>query len=191
MTRMKGVFQDRMAINAAIEKLIALDDASGDAARTVIVLCDDLRERFWLSGQYNRTETTSGDSVTGATQHGNLTIKDGERTEHKEGEFGIHKERIGHYRVWKEQDGVVGFHHYWASSTTTEGSRKAVEYWLGYDPESKEPLWFGRRRVRVAFRIGWLHFTTTYTESLVGTAPASNSYGVHITNAPPDTLDEP
>lgn len=164
--------QDRMAVNAALETLIS-GDASVEVAQTVVNLCAHLPKRASLSGELNKTKTYDGEKFEGATpKHGQMDYDSGgERTEHVEKTFGVEKERIGHYRVWRDAAGVIGFHRFWKSSLTTEGTDKVDQYRLGFDPSSMSPTWFGVERTRIVFQLGRIQFVRLYIEPIFGEVP--------------------
>lgn len=145
---------DKMAVNAAIEKLIAQDDPNGDAAQIVIEYMRHHKPGAPISFEYETEEMRSGRSTTGyAAGHGNVSI-DNTETESKSRSFGIHKDRVGHYKIWKKADGIIYFHHFWKSDAATQtdvASHK--EYVLCYNTSDLSPKSFG-----VINHVFWFRF---------------------------------
>ena len=163
----------RMAVNAAIEQLVARSDESGEAARTVIAYGHTLKKAGKLKIILSSNTTTSGDSISGHTaEHGEVSIEEPEHQEHKEWAYGINKDRVGHYRLWKEGDGLLIFHHFWKSTITTQGpdDEDPEEYHLAYDPGSLEPNYLGVERKRVVLALGrYFVISRRYLEPIYGT----------------------
>jgi len=160
----------RMDVNAAIERLIMRSEDSEHAARIVIRYGDKLRSSWPF--QYSSTKTTTrSDAASGyAPGVGNVTVKSEQSEEQTEYVFGVYKDRIGYYRLWKQGEGLLCFHHFWKSGLTTRGQGSDPEtYRLGYDPESLEPEFLGVERVRVILRIGAFEFFRVYLEPVLGT----------------------
>lgn len=150
----------RMAVNAAIEKLIGRMDDDGQAAQVVVAYGSQLKKSNSLQMEYTRTNKSSGDKVSGYSPGlGEVTIHDAKREEHREWSSGVHKDRVGYYRLWKEKDGLLVLHHFWKSSIATQVTDDDPEvYHLGYNPVSLEPLYFGVQRERIVCRV-WLGCT--------------------------------
>lgn len=173
-----------MAVNAAIEMLIARADDDGDAARVVIEYGSKLSGSGKFQIEVTSHTKSSGNKVTGVTPgQGNVTIENKEREKHTEWAHGVHKDRIGKFRLWKEVDGVLKFHHFWKSSITTASSttEQPDEYSLGYDPTTLEPRYLGvmRRRLLSTF---WFIFRIRvielYLEPIYGEVPPRTSKGI-------------
>jgi hypothetical protein len=115
--------------------------------------------------------------VSGHTpEFGDVTIKDESREEQIEKSFGVYKDRVGYYRLWKDSDGTLRFHHFWKSGITTQSVFKAgpEEYYLGYDTRSLEPLYLGLLQRKILLRF-WLwkkiEISREYLEPIYGTMP--------------------
>ena len=174
-----------MAVNAAIEQLIARSGDWKEHARVIIAYSDTLKEAGFVQYEGSRTKTFSGDPVSGHTaEHGNVTMNDREHEEHEEWAYGIEKDRVGHHRLWKGSGGrLVCFHRFWKSSVTTRGWNDGPEeYHLGYNPESLEPIYLGILRRKVIFAIGRsLVFFRRYREPVFGSIPnPGDGFGVRI-----------
>lgn len=143
-----------MAVNAAIEKLIAQDDPNGDAAQVVIEYMHHHKPEAPIALEYRTEETRSGGSTTGyAAGHGNVSIDDNE-TKVQSGSFGIHKDRVGHYKIWKKADDIICFHHFWKSDVITRVDiTSQKEYVLCYNTSDLSPKSFG-----MISRVFWFKF---------------------------------
>ena len=178
--------EERMAVNAAIEKLIAREDGDGEAARIVVNYGSKLKKTGDISIEWAKNKKSSGGEVSGySPQHGEITVKDEEREEQKKWEFGIHKDRIGHYRLWKGEEGQLRFQHFWKSSLTTrpiEGKGPEI-YFLGYDPASLEPKYLGVLREKITFTF-WFIYTVEivhpYLEPVYGDIPELGGFGINV-----------
>lgn len=144
---------ERMLINAAIEKLIEGWDE--EAAKTIIKYGHTLPKEKYTAEVKLRGRDQS--TVTGHTQEaGNVSI-DTKTVEDRVVTFGEKKERVGYYKLFKDfVDGRLSFHHYWASDSTTESSdpeNKPTVYTLGYDTKTLSPLFFGKWGQRIVFEL--------------------------------------
>ncbi len=178
---------DRVIVNAAIEKLITRTDDDGEAAKVVIAYGSNLNGPAHFNFEFSSHTTTDGGEVTGHSPgYGNISIKDKEREKHIEKTIGFTKERIGYYRLWKEQDGVLLFHHFWKSSRSTQPnkSERPDEYVLGYDEKTLKLRYLGIKRERVLTSFGFgIKFQTfqDYLEEIYGTVPKPSGRGFRIT----------
>ena len=144
---------DKMLVNAAIEKLTAGSDSSGEAARIIVAACASLPCRNIVSIEASN-KSSKNDSFMGHTKHGDVTIKDEKAEETKEWSVCIHKERVGYYKVWKMKEGQLCIQYFWKSDITTQPIDEDSAppcYYLGYN--SANPLYFG-----VEVKIPLLHF---------------------------------
>ena len=175
--------EERMAVNAAIEKLIAKADEDGEAARVVVSYGSKLKASEKIQIESVTNQKSSGGEVSGySPQHGEITVKDEKREERKEWTRGVYKDRIGHYRLWKEDDGLLKFHHFWKSGLTTKSpdSEDPETYHLGYDIATLEPKYLGIRRKRITAKF-WLLCTVEiarpYLEPVYGDVPKLDGIG--------------
>lgn len=163
-----------MAVNTAIEKLIARADDDGQAAEIVIRYGSKLKQSGLFEVQTSIKSNSSGNSVSGYSPgHGEVTVQDSEREKHIEKNFGVYKDRIGHYRLWKTAEGGLRFHHFWKSDMTTMGidGKEPQEFYLGYDQRSLALTYLGlRHKHPLALRIGkfTLVFMTYHLERIYG-----------------------
>lgn len=148
------VHVDKMLVNSALDRLVAQQDPDGSAAQIVIDYASQLQSSAQLSFERNSTRTKDNGSITGyAAGHGNLSIKDRE-TEERNISIGVHKDRIGHYKVWKVGEGIILFHHFWKSDLTTKGEDDSVkEYILCYNTNDRSPKSFGVREMVFWFEV--------------------------------------
>lgn len=181
--------QERMVVNAAIEQLIARNDDCDNAARIVIAYGSKLRCSKSFIFEYNTKANNSKESTSGYSPgHGEVTVQNEEREKHLEGGFGIYKDRVGHYRLWKDSEGLIKFHHFWKSGITTKNPEDdgPDEYHLGYDPKSTEPRYFGVARRQIIFSV-WLgltfKITRGYLDVIHGTLKKNHLYfGIGISS---------
>lgn len=162
----------RMEVNAAIEKLIARSEDSRAAAQIVIQYGDGLRTSARFQVEASSSKTSRGPKVFGYSPgHGNVTIEDKEKEETQEFVFGVYKDRVGHYRLWKVGQGLLSFHHFWKSGLTTRGSSGSDPdvYRLGYDQQSLLFTFLGIERARIIFNLGFLQIHFRYLEPILGT----------------------
>lgn len=149
---------ERMLVNAAIEKVIAVADDDGSSARIVIEYGSKLKQAGLLQVERTKISGPSGGGISGVSPgYGKVDFNQGDtdNSESVESNFGIEKDRVGYYRLWKEKDGLLKFHHFWKSDLSTEGSdgEKPNEYWLGYCPITLDPKFFGVVQTRWVFSI--------------------------------------
>jgi hypothetical protein len=176
----------RMEVNAAIEKLIMRADDNGEAAKVVVEYGSKLQKSGRVVIQYSSTTTSSGDEVSGYSPgHGEITISDKKREENKEWAFGIHKDRVGYFRLWKSKEGELRFHHFWKSSAATKSidSEGPEIYCLGYDPVSFEPKYLCIEHEEVLFTLWFgvaIEIFRLYREQIYGTVPKMSGGGLRI-----------
>ncbi|MEJ0053450.1 MAG: hypothetical protein WDN10_01840 [bacterium] len=179
---------ERMAVNAALEKIIARIDENREAARRVVKYGSGLKESKRIQMKYRSRTRSSGEDVSGYSPgQGEVTIKDAERQEEKEWEGGVNKDRIGHFRLWKEEEGELRFHHFWKSGITTRsiGGERPDEYCLGYDPVSLEPTYLGLNREKLVFTLWlgiWMDISRFYLEAIYGKVPKKVVINIQLHN---------
>ena len=135
------------ALNAAIEALIQGQDPDAKNAKLVIYYGSQLKHAgSWsLSMDISRKKRDSFKGIT--NEFGNVQI-DEDKTENKELGRLIKKERIGHYRIWKSEEGHLKFHHYLASSIPTQSDdTEVIIHHLFYNPETLKELAFAEEYV--------------------------------------------
>jgi len=161
----------RMEVNAAIEKLIGFSEDADNAAQTVILYGDDLKTSAALQIEGVSAGMSRGRGVSGYSPgHGNVTIEDKDKEETREFIFGVHKDRVGHYRLWKEAPGLLCFHYFWKSGLAVRGFSDTGPdvYRLGYDQQSLLPEFLGVERSRCILKLGILEFRLRYLERVHG-----------------------
>lgn len=149
---------DKLQLNAALERLVAREDEDGSAMRAIIAYGDKLDEAkaFSFDGTYDRK--SKGDAVTGHTpEQGNVTIDGKEEDIHKECTLGFKKDRVGHFKIWKASNSLIKFHYFWKSDRATQVDEEDMPevYHLGYNTKTLEPVHFGFECERTIF-IFWL-----------------------------------
>ena len=151
---------EKLLLNAAIERLIAGEDADLSAMRAIIAYSDKLDKKNGFSFEASFDGRSSSDSISGHTaEHGNVTVEDEAHEVHKECALGIKKDRIGHYKIWKARNGLIMLHHFWKSDRTTQVEKEDMPkvYHLGYNTKTLEPQHFGYEQERTIF-ICWFLF---------------------------------
>jgi hypothetical protein len=149
---------DRIRINAAIERLLGGTDTWEVDARFVIQECRDLRKRSFFRLTINKPATTDEDEgfISGhAPGIGDVTIRNRQPKEKSTEplfESGITRERMGHFKVWREATHEIGFMYWWKAhlSTQTPDDEEPTEYFIGSTPEG-EPAYVGILRERYVF----------------------------------------
>jgi hypothetical protein len=158
----------RLEVNAAIGMLINRSDSSEDAARVVIQYGDRLKTAGSIQMESSTTRIKRDPLVSGHVRgFGNVEI---EVEESKEFTFGIEKNHIGHYRLWKGAAGLICFHHFRKSGLVTQGSSEEDSeiYHLVYNPQSLEPRYFAIKRYRIVLNLSFVQFRVIYLEPIFG-----------------------
>lgn len=140
--------EDRLVVAAAIERLIALDDASGENANIIISAFCNMKQRGPVVVEVKGVK--EGGSVEGMTEHGNASFQDKDETVHTL--RGLNEERIGKWIVWRETRShwlfgtlfglgkkQIWFHHFLSQDTDSERDRR---YFLEYR-DDLSPVAFG------------------------------------------------
>jgi hypothetical protein len=165
---------NRLAVNAAIEKLLAGTDKWEEHARIIIRNCHLLRPRGYIVlGVGPTTVETDEEIVTGHCPEGSdISIHDTPRKETREWEFGISRERIGYFKVWRERDSEIGIQHWWKASMGTRSPEDPgpLEYFLGYDKTNLEPMYFGAEHEEPVFTFVGMEFYRIRLEVIHGAA---------------------
>jgi hypothetical protein len=139
---------DRIQLNAAIERLVESKGSSEESRRIVYEFGSQLRPFSRVSGSLQMQ--SPGDSISGHTpEQGNVQLTDDEKV--KTYEFGNERERVGHYKIWKEQEGrhryKVVVAHFWKLDEGTESTTEEPQIWC-LSCDQNGPTWFGERATR-------------------------------------------
>jgi hypothetical protein len=155
----KGDFRlelvDRLHLNAAIERLIESKGSCDESRRTVYEFGSRLRPLSRVSGSLQMQ--SPGDTFSGNTpEHGNVQLTDDEEV--RSFAFGRVRERVGHYKIWREREGrrrhKVVVAHFWKLDEGTESTAEEPQVWCiscGKDG----PSWFGERASRTVWTFGF------------------------------------
>lgn len=131
---------DRLALNGALARLTEAWDEN--AAMLVVEFGSKLPKEGLISCETVKCHRDEG-SITGYTQEqGNVTIRASQSEEIREINWGVKKERIGFFRLWKAREGALEFHHFWASNIAIESENpenRPPRYILEYDPKTLTP----------------------------------------------------
>jgi hypothetical protein len=136
--------EERILVGAALYKIATGADEDGEAVKIVIAYGSKLKKSLPFEVGFSSYDKSNGSPVSAHTQeHGQVTIRD-EREKNIEKSFGVHKERIGLYRLWKDREGLLRFHHFWKSDmTTSNGGKKPPEFAIGYNKKSLAMKYIG------------------------------------------------
>lgn len=152
-----------LEINAALWELIAGENIE-EAARVVIDYGHALpMTRKWLRGELNIDVAVPPEQMTGSTEFGDVTIQqedEGKKSIHKT--FGVVKERMGHFRLWREAENCICFHKFWKSDISTSGSEEVEvdQYRIIYKLKDLNLIHFGIEEKIVLFSFGFSIFQT-------------------------------
>lgn len=148
-----------MTVNAALWNLTNGQDVPASAQVVVDYTRQFPEQKAFLTASLvalpSKDDSTS---FTGHTEHGDVTIKDtapsGSVPEEKT--YGMKKERLGHFRIWRTAY-AVHFHHFWASDETTRGSFDCLptEYVIRVSKSGIHAVKFGYLKDR-RFRFGFI-----------------------------------
>jgi hypothetical protein len=153
---------NKLAVNAAIEKLILTEGKDQDAAKILVQYAHHLPQRAPRSLGFYKKKGGDQESFTGMTQEfGNVTTKTGnEKVSEKD--FGVIYDRVGQYKLYKYSMPnvqidrkiknashlvkAVLFKHFWMADITTQNScdEDPEEYALLYHHATLCPLAFGK-----------------------------------------------
>ncbi len=178
---------NRMVVNAALEKLTERAFPLEEHARVVIQYGSKLRREKMVSIEYIHSQS-SEDNISGCTpDQGEVTIKDSQHQQGEEKTFGVYKDRIGHFRLWKSREGLLVFHHFWKSSPTTMSADDSEpdEYCLGYNPKTLDFEYFGMLgQKEVVFQIWfvcWFVFSVQHIELISGNIRFKSKVSLELT----------
>ncbi len=170
---------NKFVVNAAIWAMLNEDDVE-ENARTVIQYGDALKVTSAVSLTFINSTRDDNDSITGETGHGQVQIQD-DSNQHEPivHEFGIKKERIGHFKMWKDGKYQIRFHHFWKSDPETQGNdEEPVEYLIQYN-DNLELTFFGQRE-QTEWRLWFLAITHAKFVPLYGTGRVDDGWGLII-----------
>lgn len=153
---------DVMTMNAALWSLTKGQDVPASAQ--VVVDCTrqfPVQRTFLTASHVALPSKDDSTSFTGHTEHGDVTIKDatppGSIPEEKT--YGMKKERLGHFRIWRTAHEVY-FHHFWASDEMTQAwiDHPPTEYVIRVSKSGTHAVKFGYVEDR-RFRLGFLEIS--------------------------------
>jgi len=156
-----------IATNQAIAELIAREGDDESNARIVIAFGHPLPVSKPVEAAL--AHHSEGSSIKGSSPGiGEVEIEEGEKK--REYSYGTEKGRVGNYRLWKPEQGVICFHHFWASDLTTAADEKSLPptYYLGYNPKTMDLTFFGAEEDHHWFSLGWLHVFRVHLKVLIG-----------------------
>jgi hypothetical protein len=173
----------KLEVNAALWNLVKGVDIL-ESCKTVIGYGSSLPEFGRVDFSVTKTKD-SGKSFTGQTDIGNVTIPDEDEKDEKE-VFEVlgKKHRIGHFKMFREDD-LISFHHFWASDETTSTSyfERPETFVIAYDPKTLKFLSFGVWTQQITMNFGIISIIKGSVKTLYGDYGCTQKYrnwGFHI-----------
>lgn len=105
-------------------------------------------------------------SNTLSTDVGNINSTNNNREESKDISYHPDKERVGHYKLWKPKNGMIIFHHFWASDLSTMGGAFVPRQIILYDKSTLAPKKFSREREPRPLIIGPMEFSISRYDTI-------------------------
>lgn len=126
----KGQVANRMHVTAALQKLVDGIEISASAA----IVIEAAKHLPVLGTSLHVAKLSGGDSVTGVSPgHGNVSVND-DQERWSEKKIGSEPERVGSYRLWRQNQGAIRFCHFWGYDITTQGDDDMpIQYVIGHD----------------------------------------------------------
>jgi len=181
---------EKMVINAALMRLVPEGVPQWDevAARTVITCCDKIPTASKVRVEAAFQKKERGYHLPVLSPLGRLFhITSAPSSRRIELQFGNPTLRVGAFKVYKVEEGILEFCHFWASDLTTQGLYSDPVYFrLGYNPKTKEPYYFAVWKKKVLLRVPllggsfviYLHFLDPVHVS--GKKPRGKGIGIAI-----------
>lgn len=152
---------DRIALNVFIERLIDSGGQDEEARHAVAQFGRKLPNT--KSVQMEGTMTRPGSKFSGQTpQHGTVQVQDKDQ-ETKEFSMGVERERIGYYKVWRQQmkdDNWIVISYFWKADEGTESDTELPQEWALALDQAEQPLWFGERGMKSLFAFNITRFVS-------------------------------
>ena len=119
---------NKMEVNSAIDRLITAEGSEdlSDAA-VIIEFMRDVKSSSKFSMESGSTKTNPSGKIVGNTEFGNIPYSTN-TTESKTNSVGIHKVRVGYYKLWiyhMKSGPRINFQHFWKSEIETQGGDAA------------------------------------------------------------------
>lgn len=163
---------NRFEVNAAIEQLLAGTESWEEHARVIIRNCHELHPKKMVGLSIGSLPGKDEESITGHSPGvGNVTVKDEQKKEREGVEFGIYRERIGYFKVWRQRGTEIGLKYWWKADLETQNPdepEQTPEYYLGYDKETLQPKYFGVEREKKVMRFLMGTLYRVYLEPMYG-----------------------
>lgn len=159
---------NKFEINAAIWAMLSRENIK-DNGKIVIGYGNTLQVKSGFNLSITNTTESGNNSFTGETNSGQVQVPDEGMAESVTHEFGIRKNRIGHFKMWREFKNQIRFHHFWKSDPETQGAAESPdEYVIQYDPDL-ELSFFGQREEKPIFSLGPITFKRSIFVPIYGT----------------------
>lgn len=163
---------NKLEVNVALWNLIEQREIV-ESLKIVIGFGHELKEASPIQFGSIRSKKESPGAFTALTDRGNFTVSEEARTELIERQVGIQKERIGHFRIWKQSPTELWFHHFWKSELSTAGGMPSVtEYCISYDQRSLEPRFFSYIEGRMLLPWSYIRLQLGYLKPIWGNSTA-------------------
>lgn len=163
-----------LEINASLWNLVEGKDVK-ESAKVIISYAALLppSNRYVMEGS---SRMNHHERYTGQTDQGNFSFEE-EKEKSKEFSYGLNKERIGHFRLWRVNN-LIFFHHFWASALETSVDETYVKiYGISYDVENLELDGFGRVRKFTTWKLTLFNLELKLLKTyLVSVIPESKIY---------------
>ena len=133
---------DRMAVNAAIEKLLKDEDFNIEAAKIIINFARTLKKSLLISciSSHHKDDDSP---ITGCTENfGNVQYQDSDQEKFEYKETGYNWERVGFYKIRHTRCAdIIEFKYFFKSDIITAPSEENISrYVLFYDSETLKPI---------------------------------------------------
>lgn len=139
---------NKLEINSALWNLVERKDIEASAA--IVIKFGNALRRSSLFTYESRSTTAdeSGPMIEGLTPQGQVSLTDESNNKVKETQYGLFKERIGHFKMWKDSSGdILWFQHFWKSDLTTSSETEEVPLFrIRYDAKTLQLKHFGVMR---------------------------------------------
>lgn len=178
---------ERLLLNAAINKVVEKKDESGESIALIIALGNLLETSPPLSIQgYLKSPFSKDPPMLGHTEHGQVNMNEEENTPVKINVGEPKLERAGNWKIWKTCPGVLTITEFWASGPTTRASHdEPLEYWVCYDPATLRMIYVAEVLVDYPFSITFgkifLGIMRKRPQAIYGIAPRTAVFGISYT----------
>lgn len=181
----------KIEIHAALSALVAGESEGWiESARTVVRAFAELPRSAAFSTDIHTTIHHEDAPVMGHSESpGDITAHESETRESR-WTMGVREGRVGHFKIAKEAEGLLEFHHFWRDDLSTEPREEEhpPHFNLRFDEVSLEPLRVETEESRVVFHWGPLTVLAAYEVPLLNVERdmKPKRAGYHIVLGEPD-----